>query len=56
MPTKSLSMTYTKSEVKYLPVMHSLLTDKLHQIEMMIKIYKLLIEKVIDKHIKDLAE
>ena len=56
MPTRSSLMMCTKSGAKYLPVMHPSLTDELHQIEKMMKIYKLLIEKVMNKHIRDLAE
>ena len=56
MPTRLSLMMCIKSEVKYLPVIHSSSTDKLHQIEKAVKIYKLLIKKVIDKHIRDLAE
>ena len=56
MPTRSSLMAHTKSGVKYLPVMHPPLTDELHQIEKLVKIYKLLIEKAMDKHTRDLAE
>ena len=56
MPTRSSLMVHTKSEAKYLPVMHPPPTDKLHQIEKVVKIYKLLVEKAIDKHARDLAE
>ena len=56
MPTRSSPMVCTKNGAKYLPVMHPPPTDKLHQIGKVMKIYKLLVEKVIDKHIRDLAE
>ena len=56
MSTRSSLMMHTKSGAKYLPVMHPSLTDKLHQIEKAAKIYKPLIEKAMDKHIRDLAE
>ena len=56
MPTRSSLMVCTKSEAKYLPVMHFSSTDKLHQIEKVVKIYKLLVKKVMNKHTRDLAE
>ena len=56
MPTRSSLMMCIKSEVKYLSVMHPSLTDELHQIRKAVKIYKSLIEKAINKYIKDLAE
>ena len=56
MLTRSSPMMHIKSGAKYLPVMHPSLTDELHQIRKMMKIYKLLIEKAMDKHIRDLAE
>ena len=56
MPTRLSLIACIKSEVKYLPVIHSLLTDKLYQIEKVAKIYKLLIKKVMNKHIRDLVE
>ena len=56
MSIRSSLMMCTKSEVKYLPVMHPSLTDELHQIEKVAKIYKSLIKKVMNKHARDLAE
>ena len=56
MSTRLSLMMHIKSKAKYLSVIHPLLTDKLSQIEKVTKIYKLLIKKAINKHIRDLAE
>ena len=56
MSTRLSLMVCTKSGVKYLPVMHPPSTDELYQIRKVMKIYKLLIKKAIDKHVRDLAE